>query len=136
MQKHVNLVDLAKSFPTNIFLQNLASIQRRTSPIKFAHLAENLRKVRHRTFQLRMRPLRGRLPGLPTLPRLSFLLPFSKGRTRARECQHDQNGPAVHCVRFARSWPAAVRSDEPSEQLPNETRAKIPNIRTALLPFL
>ena len=40
MQKHVNLVDLVKSFPTNILLQNLASIQRRTSPIKFAHLAE------------------------------------------------------------------------------------------------
>ena len=40
MQKHVNHLDLAKSFPTNIFLQNLASIQKRTSPIKFAHLAE------------------------------------------------------------------------------------------------
>ena len=40
MQKHVNLVDLVKSVPTNIFLQKLASIQRRTSPIKFAHLAE------------------------------------------------------------------------------------------------
>ena len=40
MQKHVNLVDLVKSFPTNIFLQNLASIQKRTSPIKFAHLNE------------------------------------------------------------------------------------------------
>ena len=40
MQKHVNLVDLVKSFPTNIFLQNLASIQKRTSPVKFAHLAE------------------------------------------------------------------------------------------------
>ena len=40
MQKHVNLVDLVKSFPTNIFLQNLASIQKRTRPIKFAHLAE------------------------------------------------------------------------------------------------
>ena len=40
MQKHVNLVDLVKSFPTNIFLQNLASIQERTSPIKFAHSAE------------------------------------------------------------------------------------------------
>ena len=40
MQKHVNLVDLVKSFPTNIFLQNLASIQRRTRRIKFAHLAE------------------------------------------------------------------------------------------------
>ena len=40
MQKHVNLVDLVKSFPTNILLQNLASIQKRTSPLKFAHLAE------------------------------------------------------------------------------------------------
>ena len=40
MQKHVNLVDLVKSFPTKIYLQNLASIQKRTSPIKFAHLAE------------------------------------------------------------------------------------------------
>ena len=40
MQKHVNLVDLVKSFPTNIFLQNSESIQKRTSPIKFAHLAE------------------------------------------------------------------------------------------------
>ena len=40
MQKHVNLVDLVKSFPTNIYLQNLASIQKRTSPIKFAHLVE------------------------------------------------------------------------------------------------
>ena len=40
MQKHVNLVDLVKSFPTNILLQNLASIQKRTSSVKFAHLAE------------------------------------------------------------------------------------------------
>ena len=40
MQKHVNLVDLVKSFPTNISLQNLASIRKRSSPIKFAHLAE------------------------------------------------------------------------------------------------
>ena len=40
MQKHVNLVDLVKSFPTNIYLQNLASIQKRTSPLKFAQLAE------------------------------------------------------------------------------------------------
>ena len=40
----VNLVDLVKSFPTNIFLQTLASIQKRTSPIKFAHLAEKSEK--------------------------------------------------------------------------------------------
>ena len=44
MQKHVNLVDLVTSFPTHISLQNLASIQKRTSPIKFAHLAEKSEK--------------------------------------------------------------------------------------------
>ena len=44
MQKHVNLVDLVKSFPTNIYLQNLASIRKRTSPIEFAHLAEKSEK--------------------------------------------------------------------------------------------
>ena len=44
MQKHANLVDLVKSFPANIFLQNLASIQKRTSPIKFVHLAEKSEK--------------------------------------------------------------------------------------------
>ena len=45
MQKHVNLVDLVKSFPTNIYLQNLASIQKRTSLVKFAHLAEKSGKT-------------------------------------------------------------------------------------------
>ena len=44
MQKHVNLVDLVKSFPTNIFLQKLASIQKRTSSVKFAHVAEKSEK--------------------------------------------------------------------------------------------
>ena len=44
MQKHVNLVDLVKSFPTNIYLHKSASIQKRTSPVKFAHLAEKSEK--------------------------------------------------------------------------------------------
>ena len=44
MQKHVNLVDLVKSFLTNILLQNLALIQKRTSLIKFAYLAEKSEK--------------------------------------------------------------------------------------------
>ena len=35
MQKYVNLVDLVKSFPTSIYLQNSASIQPRTSLSKF-----------------------------------------------------------------------------------------------------
>ena len=54
MQKHANLVDFVKNFPTNIFLQNLASIQKRTSPKKFDHLAEKSESaVRYRIFQLR-----------------------------------------------------------------------------------
>ena len=44
MRKDVCLVDLVKRFPTNIYLQNLASIQKRTSPVKFAHLAEKSEK--------------------------------------------------------------------------------------------
>ena len=36
MQKYANLVDLFKSFPTSIYLQKFASIQPRTSPLKFA----------------------------------------------------------------------------------------------------
>ena len=36
VQKPVNLADLAKSFPTSIYLQNLTSMQPRTSPVKFA----------------------------------------------------------------------------------------------------
>ena len=35
MQKHVNLIDLVKSFPTSIYLQKSASIQPRTSRSKF-----------------------------------------------------------------------------------------------------
>ena len=45
MQKHVNLVDLVKSFPTNIFLKNLASMQKTTILLKFAHLAEKSEKL-------------------------------------------------------------------------------------------
>ena len=42
VQKHVNLVDLVKSCPTNIFLQNLVSIQKRTSLLKFVCICLNL----------------------------------------------------------------------------------------------
>ena len=57
MQKHVNLVDLVKSFPTNIYnLQNLASIQKRTSPVKFAHLAEKSGKGSISNLSTKARP--------------------------------------------------------------------------------
>ena len=69
MQKHVNLVDLVKSFPTNIFLQNLASIQKRTSPVKFAHLAEKSEK--------------GSIPNLSTKPEAEGRRGFRRGVARA-----------------------------------------------------
>ena len=40
--KGVHSVDLGESFQTHIYLQNLASIQPRTSPVKFASLAVSL----------------------------------------------------------------------------------------------
>ena len=41
MQKHVNLVDLVKSFSPHISLQNLASIQQRTSLSKFVKFSHS-----------------------------------------------------------------------------------------------
>ena len=68
MQKHVNLVDLVKSFPTNIFLQNLASIQKRTSPIKFDHLAEKSANGSISNLSTKVLPLLMQ-PGVQPFPR-------------------------------------------------------------------
>ena len=46
VQKHANLVDLVKSFPTSIYLQNLASIQPRTSLSTFVYLLFNFQVMR------------------------------------------------------------------------------------------
>ena len=59
MQKHVNLVDLVKSLPTNIYLQNLESIQKRTSPVNFAHLAEKSGKGSISNLSTKVRAPRG-----------------------------------------------------------------------------
>ena len=79
MQKRANLVDLVKSFPTNIFLQNLASIQKRTSPKKFAQLAEKSEKGSISNLSTKVRtpeepeespppkPL-SKVPSLPAIP--------------------------------------------------------------------
>ena len=64
MQKHVNLVDLVKSFPTNIYLQNLASMQKRTSPVKFAHFAEKSGKGSISNLSTKVDAARGRQRGL------------------------------------------------------------------------
>ena len=67
MQKHVNLVDLVKRFPTNIYLQNLASIQKRTSPVKFAHLAGKSVKgsILNHSTKVRPAPACTQLPSSP-----------------------------------------------------------------------
>ena len=86
MQKHVNLVDLVKSFPTNIYFQNLASIQKRTSPIKFAHLAEKSKKGSISNLSAKERAARR-----PRAPRGAAL----RGRAAAAETLRVQPPPAV-----------------------------------------
>ena len=71
MCKGVHCVDLSESFPTHIYLQNLASIQPRTNPVKFA----------------RSRTSRGPTPVPPRFPSLPTKHPFPRpaggaGRTR------------------------------------------------------
>ena len=73
MQKHVNLVDLVKSFPTNIYLQNLASIQKRTSPLKFVQASA----VIIASFA------RGSLETLSSLSMFKYSMPFQTARGRA-----------------------------------------------------
>ena len=68
MQKRVNLVDLVKSFPTNILLQNLASIQKRTSPIKFEHLAEKSDKGSIKNLSTKARAAHRERPAQPGGP--------------------------------------------------------------------
>ena len=94
MQKHVNLVDLVKSFPTNIYLQNLASIQKRTSPVKFAHLAEKSGK--------------GSISNLSTKATAGRQRPATAGRTRPGEA-----AGAVDLTRGRRRKQVGSRCDGP-----------------------
>ena len=43
--KGVHCVDIGESFPTHIYLQNLASIQPRTSPLNFAGTSARSRRA-------------------------------------------------------------------------------------------
>ena len=100
MQKHANLVDLVKSFPTNIFLQNLASIQQRMGLTKFAHLAEKSEKGSISNLSTKVlrepRPDQGRalrrLPGAARVP----LRRAARG-PRAAGCGPVVPGPAPRC---------------------------------------
>ena len=49
--KGVHCVDLGESFPTSIYLQNLASIQPRTSPVKFASSSSRNFELELRNFE-------------------------------------------------------------------------------------
>ena len=51
MQKHVNLVDLGESFPTHIYLQNMASIQPRTSPCEIDSRLQDIKIARLKRLQ-------------------------------------------------------------------------------------
>ena len=105
MQKHVNLVDLVKSFLTSIYLQNLASIQPRTSLSKFCIL-----EGQHIVFQyfggifnLHFEFFRNLHPGLRTRgqPRRS-----ADGRQAADASLRRHEGPLIHCgkLRSANSF--------------------------------
>ena len=78
MQKHVNLVDLVKSFPTNIYLQNLASIQKRTSLVKFVDLAEKSGKGSISNLSTKVALARGHILMCPVLFFGLALSKFSK----------------------------------------------------------
>ena len=93
MQKHVNLVDLVKSFPTNIFLQNLASIQKRT---------KNQRKVRYRTFQLRRELPQVDRSRRPVVRREQHLAGIPGGEEELEGSGHEAVGPVV----LADTWPS------------------------------
>ena len=56
MQKYVNIVDLVKSFPTNIYLQHLASIQPRTSLSKFVESPHSYPAQRFNLFHIGTTP--------------------------------------------------------------------------------
>ena len=142
MQKHVNLVDLVKSFPTNIFLQDLASIQQRTSLIQFDIWMKNQRKVRYRTFQLRrQRALllkldllqfdasavrtRGANPGLPVQGREEPPRREKAESRRARALQRDARLPQLrrskrtsYLRRYNFFRASALRTSSPSSLEP------------------
>ena len=93
MQKHVNLVDLVKSFPTNIYLQNLASIQKRTSPVKFARLDEKSGKGSISNFSTKARAPHG--PAPPKIVELLKRSPHGRGLVARQNCvdaSHQRRG--------------------------------------------
>ena len=79
--KGVHFVDLGKSFPTHIYLQNLASIQPRTSPLKFART--RCVGTRHLGSGA-VRPARPSAWAPPTRDLRAPLVPASRARAKFR----------------------------------------------------
>ena len=89
--KGVHCVDLGESFPTHIYLQNFASIQPRTSPLKFARPSGACAPRLPGGWPRRPRPCS---PWSPTYSceasflLLSFLKP--EGKRRSQISSHDR----------------------------------------------
>ena len=118
MQKHVNLVDLVKSFPTNIFLQDLASIQKRTSPIKFAHLAEKSEKGS--TSNLSTKAARGSASSWTGSTRTPPAT-RRRSRTTSRSRSARPSGRRLTTGSARRSWPRAPELKGSIGEGPNQT---------------
>ena len=120
MQKHVNLVDLVKSFPTNIFLQNLASIQR--SLLKFNHLAEKSEKRTISNLSTKFRAL--------YLPRCRSKCSL---RSTGRRCgKRERPLPA-----FERPFESCYKHSQPRKLAPSyRTRRQLYNRQFPVLPLL
>ena len=84
--KGVHCVDLGESFPTNIYLQNLASIQPRTSPNKFVSSSS-------RSFNFSSRALP------PTWPRPKYCVPQAPPKMRTLR----PTGTAAWPARFSQT---------------------------------
>ena len=144
MQKHVNLIDLVKSFPTNIFLQNLVSIQKRTSPLKFAHLAEKSEKGSTSNLSTKVRAAPGAAAGagagesrgLSMRWRRRFLRVLRRGcacaiKLRRRDGQKQKRSCIYHSGRFVptnfqRLFPGYIEAESEKKSLRYEPRHSFP----------
>ena len=108
LYKGVHCVDLGESFPTHIYLQNLASIQPRTSPLKFVgsrnswglhpgglHFPSAARGPPTRARRSRSRRRRPRGPAPPT-------------RARSRLYQNEILQQNMRLTAFSKLWKICI----------------------------
>ena len=113
MQKHVNLVDFVKSFPTNIFLRNLASIQQRTSLIKFDQLAEKSEQGSISNLSTKVRQL-----PVPLVRRVAGVHPLRP------DGAHGVPSDAEHRASEEANQQGVARSGQLRSKVPTTTTAK------------